>query len=73
MKQVILITGASSGKNAAQIGAVAAYAEPHTVDLRTVELDVLPVSLIRWIVKLAEPESSWVTGQVIGADGGLGL
>lgn len=44
MKQVILITGASSGKNAAQIGAVAAYAEPHTVDLRTVELDVLPVS-----------------------------
>ncbi|CAM3192320.1 SDR family NAD(P)-dependent oxidoreductase [Vibrio rarus] len=27
----------------------------------------------RWIVKLAEPESSWITGQVIGADGGLGL
>lgn len=65
MKQVILITGASSGfgrlmanalaalghtvyasmrglsgKNAAQIGAVAAYAEQHEVDLRTVELDV---------------------------------
>lgn len=27
----------------------------------------------RWIVKLAEPESAWVTGQVIGVDGGLGL
>ncbi|WP_261905441.1 SDR family NAD(P)-dependent oxidoreductase [Vibrio fortis] len=32
-----------------------------------------PEDISRWIVKLAEPESAWVTGQVIGADGGLGL
>lgn len=32
-----------------------------------------PEDISRWIVKLAEPESSWMTGQVIGADGGLGL
>lgn len=32
-----------------------------------------PKDVSRWIVKLAEPESSWITGQVIGVDGGLGL
>lgn len=32
-----------------------------------------PKDISRWIVKLAEPESSWITGQIIGADGGLGL
>ncbi|MGF1699572.1 SDR family oxidoreductase [Photobacterium makurazakiensis] len=33
----------------------------------------VPEDISRWIVKLAEPESSWMTGQVIGPDGGLGL
>ena len=33
----------------------------------------IPEDISRWIVKLAESESSWVTGQVIGIDGGLGL
>lgn len=32
-----------------------------------------PEDISQWIVKLAEDESSWVTGQVIGVDGGLGL
>jgi NAD(P)-dependent dehydrogenase (short-subunit alcohol dehydrogenase family) len=27
----------------------------------------------RWILSLADPASEWVTGQVIAADGGLGL
>jgi NAD(P)-dependent dehydrogenase (short-subunit alcohol dehydrogenase family) len=32
-----------------------------------------PEDVARWIVQLAEPGSSWVTGQVISVDGGLGL
>ena len=27
----------------------------------------------RWILSLADPASEWVTGQVVAADGGLGL
>jgi NAD(P)-dependent dehydrogenase (short-subunit alcohol dehydrogenase family) len=26
-----------------------------------------------WIVRLADPASEWVTGQVIAVDGGLGV
>jgi NAD(P)-dependent dehydrogenase (short-subunit alcohol dehydrogenase family) len=33
----------------------------------------VPDEVARWIVQLAEPASSWVTGQVIGVDGGLEL
>lgn len=33
----------------------------------------IPEDISRWIVLLAEPTSSWVTGQVIGVDGGLGI
>ncbi|TIL34789.1 MAG: hypothetical protein E5Y55_09495 [Mesorhizobium sp.] len=29
--------------------------------------------MARWTVHLADPESSWVTGQVIAIDGGLGI
>jgi NAD(P)-dependent dehydrogenase (short-subunit alcohol dehydrogenase family) len=32
-----------------------------------------PDDLARWIVHLANPDSGWVTGQVIGIDGGLSL
>ncbi|MGD9508556.1 MAG: SDR family NAD(P)-dependent oxidoreductase [Geminicoccaceae bacterium] len=32
-----------------------------------------PDEVARWIVRLAEPASDWVTGQVIAVDGGLGL
>lgn len=32
-----------------------------------------PNEVARWIVRLAEPASGWVTGQVIAVDGGLGL
>lgn len=32
-----------------------------------------PDDLARWITHLADPASNWVTGQVIGVDGGLGL
>ena len=32
-----------------------------------------PEDVARWIVALADPASDWVTGQVIAADGGLGL
>jgi NAD(P)-dependent dehydrogenase (short-subunit alcohol dehydrogenase family) len=32
-----------------------------------------PGDVARWIVQLADPASEWVTGQVIAADGGLGL
>lgn len=32
----------------------------------------VPGDVARWIVALAEPHSEWVTGQVIGVDGGLG-
>lgn len=32
-----------------------------------------PEDVARWIVRLAEPGSGWITGQVIGVDGGLAL
>ncbi|MCK9606373.1 MAG: SDR family oxidoreductase [Methylomonas sp.] len=32
-----------------------------------------PDEVARWIVSLADPASTWVTGQVIAVDGGLGL
>jgi NAD(P)-dependent dehydrogenase (short-subunit alcohol dehydrogenase family) len=32
-----------------------------------------PEDVARWIIWLADPASEWVTGQVIGVDGGLGL
>lgn len=32
-----------------------------------------PDDVARWIVSLADPESEWMTGQVIAVDGGLGL
>jgi NAD(P)-dependent dehydrogenase (short-subunit alcohol dehydrogenase family) len=32
-----------------------------------------PDEVARWIVHLADPNSDWITGQVITADGGLGL
>ncbi|MEQ1953962.1 SDR family oxidoreductase [Mesorhizobium sp. CN2-181] len=33
----------------------------------------IPDDVARWIVHLADPTSNWVTGQVIGVDGGLGV
>jgi NAD(P)-dependent dehydrogenase (short-subunit alcohol dehydrogenase family) len=32
-----------------------------------------PDDVARWIVRLADPTSDWVTGQVVGVDGGLGV
>lgn len=32
-----------------------------------------PEEVASWIVKLAEPEAGWITGQVISVDGGLGI
>lgn len=32
-----------------------------------------PDDIARWVVHLAHPASEWLTGQVIGVDGGLGL
>ncbi|MGO4836580.1 SDR family oxidoreductase [Rhizobiaceae sp. 2RAB30] len=32
-----------------------------------------PGDVAQWIVRLADPASEWVTGQVIAVDGGLGL
>lgn len=32
-----------------------------------------PDDVARWIVRLADPGSDWITGQVIGVDGGLAL
>jgi NAD(P)-dependent dehydrogenase (short-subunit alcohol dehydrogenase family) len=32
-----------------------------------------PTEVARWIVHLADPEASWVTGQVIAIDGGLAV
>lgn len=32
-----------------------------------------PEEVAKWIVMLADPASEWVTGQVIGIDGGLGI
>lgn len=32
-----------------------------------------PDDVVRWIIWLADPESEWVTGQVIAVDGGLSL
>jgi NAD(P)-dependent dehydrogenase (short-subunit alcohol dehydrogenase family) len=32
-----------------------------------------PDDVARWIVALADPAATWITGQVIGADGGYGL
>ena len=33
----------------------------------------LPEEVAHWIVSLADSGSNWVTGQVLGVDGGLGL
>ncbi len=33
----------------------------------------LPEEVAHWIVSLANPENDWVTGQIFGVDGGLGL
>lgn len=33
----------------------------------------VPDDVARWIVRLADPASDWVTGQVVAVDGGLGL
>jgi NAD(P)-dependent dehydrogenase (short-subunit alcohol dehydrogenase family) len=33
----------------------------------------IPNDVSRWIVSLAEPASDWITGQVLGVDGGLSL
>lgn len=32
-----------------------------------------PEDVARWVVRLADPVSEWVTGQIISVDGGLGL
>ena len=32
-----------------------------------------PDDVAQWIIRLASPDSGWVTGQVIGVDGGLGV
>jgi NAD(P)-dependent dehydrogenase (short-subunit alcohol dehydrogenase family) len=32
-----------------------------------------PADVARWIVALADPTANWITGQVIGVDGGFGL
>ena len=32
-----------------------------------------PAEVARWIVHLADPAASWVTGQVIAVDGGLAV
>ena len=33
----------------------------------------IPDDIANWIVRLADPEAAWMTGQVIAVDGGLGL
>jgi NAD(P)-dependent dehydrogenase (short-subunit alcohol dehydrogenase family) len=33
----------------------------------------LPGEVARWIVSLANPENEWITGQIFGVDGGLGI
>lgn len=33
----------------------------------------IPDDIANWIVRLVDPEASWMTGQVIAIDGGLGL
>lgn len=33
----------------------------------------IPDDIANWIVRLADPEAGWTTGQVIAVDGGLGL
>ncbi len=32
-----------------------------------------PDDIVRWILALADPASGWITGQIVTADGGLGL
>lgn len=32
-----------------------------------------PEEVARWIVELADPTADWVTGQVLGIDGGFGI
>jgi NAD(P)-dependent dehydrogenase (short-subunit alcohol dehydrogenase family) len=32
-----------------------------------------PGDVARWVVELCEPSAGWVTGQIIGVDGGLGV
>lgn len=32
-----------------------------------------PEEVARWIIALADPQASWVTGQVLGVDGGFTL
>ncbi|MBS7546195.1 SDR family NAD(P)-dependent oxidoreductase [Ancylobacter oerskovii] len=33
----------------------------------------VPEDVARWVVALADPSADWITGQIIGVDGGFGL
>ena len=33
----------------------------------------VPADIVRWIIALANPAADWITGQIIGVDGGLAI
>jgi NAD(P)-dependent dehydrogenase (short-subunit alcohol dehydrogenase family) len=42
-------------------------------DRRFTGTNVLVTGVAHWIIALADPQVTWVTGQVVGIDGGMSL
>lgn len=53
-------------------------AEAEAIKAKEIEMIPLgrrgvPDDIARWVVALADPEAEWITGQIVGVDGGFGL
>ncbi|GLK83097.1 SDR family NAD(P)-dependent oxidoreductase [Ancylobacter defluvii] len=56
------------------------FSDDEITAIKTKEVEMIPLGrrgvpddVARWVVALADPAADWVTGQIIGVDGGFGL
>ena len=56
------------------------FSDDEIAAIKTREVEMIPMGrrgvpddVARWVVALADPAADWVTGQIIGVDGGFGL
>lgn len=56
------------------------FSENQIVAIKQKEVEMIPLGrrgqpedVARWVVSLADPADDWVTGQILGIDGGFGL